>query len=305
MTRDYERSLSPWVLVLGIVLGTPAACLAVSLRLLVPAYGNPFDTDGGEMWDQLIETALVMGSDLHVILNPASGPGMGEIDPNYVDDLGQGPLIDLRNAGGFVIGYIRTSWASRSLADVQDEVDLYFDPAYWRGAGVQIQGIFFDEMSNDLADVGYYQDLRDYVRSHDPDARVVGNPGTSFINNPSGQSIFTVTDYAEAADTLVTFEFNADDYLDNYAPPPWLDDFPADNFAHIVYAESSGSRMVSDMSLAIGRKAGYIYVTDDVLANPYDRLPGYWARQVDAALGLVFADGFESGNPTRWSAEVP
>lgn len=144
----------------------PGECLATGVRILVPAYGNPCCGGGPAMWVQLTATASVMGPDLLVILNPASGPGVGTIDPNYVDDSGQGPFIDFRNAGGVAIAYVRTQWATRSLAEVQSEVDLYFDPAYWRGAGVQIQGIFFDEMSNDLADVGYYQALRDHVRGH-------------------------------------------------------------------------------------------------------------------------------------------
>jgi hypothetical protein len=180
------------------------------------------------MWTQLTETALVMDSDLLLILNPASGPGVSPIDPNFVMEPGQGPLIDFRNAGGAVIGYVRTGWASRPLGEVQDEVDRYLDPAYWRGAGVQVQGIFFDEMSNDLVDAGYYHALRDHVRDHDSSAIVVGNPGTTFVNNRRGQTTWTVSDYADSADTLVTFEFNADDYLSDYTPPPWLADYSAD-----------------------------------------------------------------------------
>lgn len=275
MRTKIKMSLVPLSLLLWIGFTQSTASLAASVRLLVPAYANPCCDGGPLMWTQLTETALVMGSDLHVILNPASGPGTGPIDPNYVNDLGQGPLIDLRNAGGFVLAYVATGYASRSLTDVQDEIDLYFSSAYWRGAGVQIQGLFFDEMSNDLADVGYYQTLRDYVRSHDSGARVVGNPGTSFVNNPSAQSTWTVSDYVASADTLVTFEFNAAEYLQNYSAPSWLADYPTDRFAHIIYGETIESQMVSSMSLAMRRQAGYVYVTDDGLANPYDLLPSY------------------------------
>ena len=60
--------------------------------------------------------------------------------------------------------------------------------------------------------------------------------------------------------------------------------------------------MVHHLSLAIDRKAGFAYVTDDDLAmdNPYDEIPSYWTSEVEAALGLVFADGFESGTVGRW-----
>lgn len=279
----------------------PGKCLATSARLLVPAYGNPCCGGGPAMWEQLTDTASVMGSDLLVILNPASGPGTGMIDPNYVNVSGQGPFIDFRNAGGVAIGYVRTDWAARSLDEVQSEIDLYFDPAYWRGAGVQIQGIFFDEMSNDLADVGYYQTLRDYVRNHAQAAIVVGNPGTSFVNNPSGQSIWSVSDYAEAADTLVTFESTANEYFESYSPPSWLEAYPAERFGNIVYGVATAAQMLNGMSLARQRKAGYAYLTDDVLANPYDDLASYWPAEVEAAQSLIFADGFESGDVGSWS----
>jgi len=252
------------------------------------------------MWAQLTDTASVLGDNLLVILNPASGPGVGLIDPNYVNDSAQGPFIDFRNAGGVAIGYVRTGWAERPLAEVQDEVDLYYDPTYWRGAGVQIQGIFFDEMSNDLADVGYYLTLRDYVRSHEITAIVVGNPGTSFVNNPSGQATWSVSDYAESADTLVTFESTADQYFNNYTPPSWVGSYPAERFGHIVYGVATTNQMSSGMSLARQRNAGYAYFTDDVLVNPYDELASYWEAEVDAARCLIFADGFESGGLTAW-----
>lgn len=284
-----------------LTLAIPASqCQASDTRLLVPAYGNPCCPDGMEMWNRLTDTASMMGDDLLVILNPASGPGMSLIDPNYVNDSAQGPFIDFRNAGGVAIGYVRTDWAARPLAEVQDDVDLYFNPAYWRGAGVQIDGIFFDEMSNDLADVGYYLALRDYVRGLLATAIVVGNPGTTFVNNPSGQTTWLVSDYAESADTLVTFENSADEYVDNYTPPSWVADYPAERFGHIVYAVTTTGEMLQGMSLARQRNASYVYITDDVLVNPYDVLARYWTAEVDAAKRLLFADGFESGDVSSW-----
>ena len=300
LRTSHERGVSLLMLLLCVVFVQPAECQGSSLRLLVPAYANPCCDGGPSMWMQLTETALVMGADVVLILNPASGPGVSPIDPNFVNDSGQGPLLDFRNAGGTVIGYVGTGWASRSLAEVRDEVDLYFDPVYWRGSGVQVQGIFFDEMSNDLADVGYYQELRDHVRSHDPSGIVVGNPGTTFVNNPSGQTLWTVSDYAESADTLVTFESDAGTYHSAYSPPSWLAGYSAGNFAHIVYSVGEVDRLLTNMSLAIRRKAGYVYFTDDMLMNPYDQIPSYWPLEVDAALRLLFADGFESGDLSSW-----
>ena len=99
---------------------------------------------------------------------------------------------------------------------------------------------------------------------------------------------------------LLRYEFSAFDYLNSYSPPSWLASYPAERFAHIVYAQPSAGKMVSDMSLAIARKAGYVYVTADVFSNPYDKLSSYWPREGNAALSLIFADGFDSGTASAW-----
>ena len=296
---ECRRVLTAGVVLVGLGFMQASDCGAQDVRLLVPAYGNPFDAQGLAMWQALTDTATVVGPSLLVILNPNSGPGASPIDPNYVGPDGQGPFIDFRNAGGVAIGYVKTLWAGRPLADAQQDVDRYYDAAYWRGAGVQIDGIFFDEMSNELQDVGYYEALRDYVRALDASAHVIGNPGTSFVDTttPSGWSI---SDYAESVDTLVTFESDYSTYLGNYSPPSWLASYPAERFAHIVYGVTA-AQMASTLDLARQRKAGYVYLTDDSGANPYDVLATYWTSEVDNARSVVFRDGFESGSTGAWS----
>ena len=167
---------------------------------------------------------------LGVIFNPASGPG-DSVDRNYVDEMGNGPLPHVRSAGGIVYGYVPTTFATRDVNIVKADVDKYYDTLY---PGL-IDGIFFDEMSNDLADVGYYQETRDYVRGKSANAQVIGNPGTSSTRNPSGQMKFDVTDYVNSADTLVTFEDFGQVYQNDYAPPSWAADFTAEHFGHIVH----------------------------------------------------------------------
>lgn len=298
--KSYRRNLLTLIVLLLAASSSNARSRTSDFKLLVPAYGNPCCGGGLAMWPQLTDTAASLGPDLVVILNPNSGPGGGEIDPNYIGVNGQGPFVDYRNAGGVAIGYVLTDWAERPSADVKGDIDRYFDPTYWRGAGIQVDGIFFDEMSNDLADVGYYEDLRDYVRGKAVGAMVVGNPGTTFVDNPSGQDQWTITDYGESADTLVVFEQPSNAFFTNYTPPPWLNDFPADRFGHIVYGLDE-DQLLSAISLAVKRKAGWIYLTDDDLPNPYDQLPTYWSELVEAGSSLVFAAGFESGDLSPWA----
>ena len=263
-----------------------AACILLSfsseaganrIDLLVPAYANPCCNDGPLVWTRLINAAAdpTLDLEIHVIFNPASGPGTA-VDPNYINpSTGQGPLNDLMNAGGLTYGYVATTFANKPIADVKAEIDKYFDTLY---AGF-VHHIFFDEMSNDLADVGYFQELRDYVRSKDPNARTIGNPGTSFTNNPSGQSVFTVDDYAQSMDVIATFENTGSAYENNYFVPAWESNYGAEHFAHIVHGQPVWDANL--FALITARKVGLIYVTDDALPNPFDGAVSYWTNELN------------------------
>lgn len=251
-----------------------AGVSSAQVNFLVPAYANPCCVDGPAAWSQLIAFAGNSPNvGVHVIFNPASGPGLAT-DPNFVDGLGNGPLVDLREAGGVTYGYVATTFGARPSAEVLADIDLYYDALY---VGL-LDGVFFDEMSTDLADVGYYAALRDYVKTKDASARVIGNPGVSGVVNPSGQVAFGVTDYAMSMDTIVTFENFGTEYATNYVAPSWVDDFTSDHFAHIVHTQPTWD--TSLVALAASRNAGFLFVTDDVLPNPFDRLGVYTAAEV-------------------------
>jgi hypothetical protein len=255
---------------LGIAMALMVGQAEAAIDVLVPAYSNPCC---GPMWSGLISAAGAGGFTLDVIFNPASGPGTS-IDPNYLKN-GKGPLVDVKAAGGVVYGYVATSYGTKSIAAAEAEIDRYFNTLY---AG-HIDSIFFDEMSNDLSKVGYYQTLRDYVRSKNPTAKVIGNPGTSFVY-ASGSTAFTVADYAASMDVLVTFESTGSQYLTNYTPPSWVSTLSADHFANIVHTQPTWDDSL--VALAAARNVGMFYATNDVLVNPYDQLPSYWNAELAA-----------------------
>lgn len=246
---------------------------AEPVNILVPAYGNPCCDDG--MWSSLIATAGTAGNNfqLEVIFNPASGPGLAR-DPNYLTDVGSGPLASLRDAGGSIVGYVSTSNALRPIADAKADIDAYLTGIY---AGY-VNGLFFDEMSNDLANVGYYRELRDYAASIRTNLRTIGNPGTPYLNNLSGQTAYGAADYVATFDTLLSFENTAAAYANDYVSFAYLEGLDPTKIAHVVHTQGAWNASLIDT--AAGRGAGYIYFTDDVMANPYDRLPTYWTAMV-------------------------
>ena len=266
------RSLPPLFVGLVLTLAGPAG--AGRIDVLVPAYANPCCGGGPRMWASLIDSARDPGRNfgLHAVLNPASGPGLAR-DPNYLDAAGAGPLADFRAAGGLAHGYVATGFGDRDAAAVKADVDAYLSGHY---AGF-VDGIFFDEMSVDLADAGFYQDLNRYVRDRAPDFRTFGNPGTSFTENPSGQTAFTRADHFAAFDATVTFENDAAAYGDGFRSASDLAGSDPARIAHMVHGRAVWDPAL--LPLAADRGAGFLYVTDDSFAadeNPYDALPTYW-----------------------------
>jgi hypothetical protein len=90
------------------------------------------------------------------------------------------------------------------------------------------------------------------------------------------------------ADVLVTFEGSYANYIgapdsqgQDYEPLHWTPADPAQIW-HIVYGATSTESMEHAMSLSEKRGAGYVYVTDAGLPNPFGSLPsaGYWSAEV-------------------------
>ena len=206
------------------------------ISVLVPAYANPCCSGGPAMWSSLLASAAdpQRHFELSVIFNPASGPGVGR-DPNFLDGAGHGPLAGFRAVGGIAHGYVATGNATRSIVDAKADIDAYLTGQY---AGF-IDGIFFDEMSNNLADVSYYRELQRYVHTLKPGAQTFGNPGTPFVTNPSGQTAFLAADYIGSLDTIVAFENSGSDYLNAYTSFPFLEGLEPRKLAHILHSQAT------------------------------------------------------------------
>ncbi|MDY0056241.1 MAG: spherulation-specific family 4 protein [Methyloversatilis sp.] len=231
---------------------------AHALELLVPAYFYPAGS-GAAYWQTLTDSAPAVG--ITAILNPDSGPGSA-LDTNYTT------VVDsLQAAGGRVIGYVHTAYGTRSAATVRAEIDRYY-------ALYGVDGIFIDEMSNDIGQLGYYRSLHDYIRGLDGEGYIVGNPGTQ-----------TAPDYLATADVLVTFESPAAEYA-GYEADAWTQTQDATRFAHLVYEVPDAAAMQAVIARARAMNVGHVYVTDDDISNPWDTLPSYWAAQTAAVAAV-------------------
>ena len=252
------------LLLMGAALATnnPAAATDNTAGFIVPAYGNPCCAGGIPQWSMLATLGNVQHDHLVVITAPTFGTS-GHVDPNYVFANGTGPLVTLLNTGARVIGYVnactnRPDCTSRTLAQVYADIDLYYTPSYWNNHPIQLKGVFFDLMSPDLQDVGFYQQLRDRVLMHDPAAWTVGNPGASGTVNPTNQTTYAEHDYASVFNTLLMYEYNEAYFRSSYTAPTWLNASPSSDLAMVVYDAPTASRMHSDLSLALQRQASWV-----------------------------------------------
>jgi hypothetical protein len=174
-------------------------------------------------------------------LNPS--PGIVILNP----DNGDGPFNTvwqsqadlLRARGVMVLGYVHTDEGSRPVADTEASITNYLNSS---AGAPHVSGIFLDEMSTSCSAEPYYASLYQYIHHVDPAAFVVANPGTA-VNACflSPGSMGTV-------------------------------------FWHLVSGASS-AQMPQLIALAAVRHAGYAYVTDGTLPNPWDSVASYIAAE--------------------------
>jgi hypothetical protein len=232
-------------LTLTSLLFTPTLTLAsVCQTMAIPAYFDP-----GPLWQK---AGTATGVEI-MVMNPDSGVG-SVFNPDYLQ------AVQTSQASGvLVIGYVYTSYGTRSSADVLAEIATYMA---WYG----VDGIFLDEVSSDAELVPHYRQFTDAVRREQ--SLAVLNPGT-----------YPAEEYMQIADVVLTFEGGFEAYR-ALKVPAWVWSYDPSRFWHVVYGVSSGTRMRSALRWSQSRNVGHMYVTNDRLDNPWDTLPSYFAQEL-------------------------
>ena len=227
--------------------------------IILPLYIYP-----GTSWQAVIHAKRTRPSvPIISIINPGTGPG-GFRDPNYVSGIKQ-----LQSAGVTVLGYVFTQYASRKQSAVIADIDAYKN---W----YDVDGIMFDEMSVSPGNEEYYSFLEHHVKSAHMTV-TLGNPGKKA---PPG--------YLGTMDILNIYE---DLGMPGDCPQGDSPIIGREKLSMIAYGVEDFDRSSLE---AISRCVAFLYLTDANLPNPYDRLPTFFSRLVDA-LG-------ETGPPLSSSA---
>ena len=233
------------------------------LEILIPLYIYPDLRSENSRWRAVVEAQSKV--DITAIINPNNGP-LGDISDSRYRDY-QNSIRILRNAKVKVLGYVYTSYGKRDKEQIKADIDKYSQ--YY-----DLDGIFFDEAANTTKDKDFYAQLAAYVRTADKLKTIVLNPGIS-----------TSPAYMDAqhsiADTAVTFEQTYAQWINASGPPDWVYNKMAKRFALLVHTAPDSTAMKRAIDLGHMRHYGYVYVTNDMGANPWDTLPSYWQEMVD------------------------
>lgn len=229
-----------------------------SLGLGVPAYVYPTDP----AWDAFVAGVGTSGG--FIIMNPNSGPGDGE-DSVYAE-----AVAAARASGVVVLGYVATGYGARDGDDVRREVGRYFA---WYG----VDGIFFDEVSGP-EDCTTSEPIYD---SYSKSANEKASSGDAFVVLNPG--LVSCEGYLDRADVLVVAE-DAGSVLVDWEPAAWMSAYGPERFAILAHDVRSESYEAA-LQLALDGGAGWVYVTDDTLPNPWDEVPAFWDDQVAATAG--------------------
>ena len=227
--------------------GFPSTTRAAStpVGVVIPLYTYP--TDGS--WSAVIQAKQAYPNVPFIaVINPNSGPGSSQ-DSNFV----QG-IKNLQTAGIKVVGYVDTAYGGDSISSVEANVNLYHT---WYG----VNGIMFDDMTNQVGYETYYSTLSGYVHSLMPGSISMGNPGTS-----------VPTSFIGTLDVLDVYESSG------YPPLSFITypGFSPTNFSVIVFGVSLSNSFLTSLSGLVS----WVYVTDANLPNPYDALPSYFTSEV-------------------------
>lgn len=248
-------------------------------QIAIPSYIHPKDKP--EAWSELLSYPRDKVSVL--VANIANGPNV-TVNEDWA------PIISKASANGKkMLGYVATGYLGRNsqafttrdgsgdlkswISQIISDVDRWYEQY-----GNSIGGIFFDEglhecgANNEYSEV--YKRINNYTKKKYKNAFTALNPGS-----------IVPKCYEDTMDTLMTYENSYDTYINNYVPNNWTASDPQ-KIWHVVYGVPENEvQRVSKLSSERG--AGLIQITDGVMPNPYNTIPGnsYMQKLMDSVDG--------------------
>ena len=230
-----------------------------------------------------------------------AGPGTSVISDYTKALFNSGGLVD---SGATVLCYIATGYGQKDIATAKIELELWEE--LYPGA---CKGFFFDEASSSASELPYYevafsavafhqcsypvamllilsvivqhmkqwcissrQELAEFARTQViTDAQVVLNPGTPVQDD----------DYYRIADLILSFENTCAAYATSSAPEGQASR-DASQHAVMLHSCAAGADVSALALEAEEQNYGWVFFTDDVMPNPWDKVPLFWQDLVNS-----------------------
>lgn len=175
----------------------------------------------------------------------------------------------LRDTGIIVLGWVDTNYATIPEEDVRKAIDA------WHSFYPDMDGIFFQSMSNQTTDQAYYDNLHNYTRFTVGFSTTCGNAKTTvptgFLNGGT-------------TDVVIVWDGSGLDVVDStYSQYNIMENNTLGVSAFA--APTLNTAWISQM----GQYVGWVYMTSDSDTIPYDSLPSYFTQMVEhiASLGAI------------------
>lgn len=216
-----------------------------SSTLYVPLFIYPGPT-GIKQWERV---AAVKREYPWLRIVACINPNNGDFDAPNADF--QKGIDLLAKAGVEMIGYIYTNYGARPIEEVKARIVSY------RTHYPAITGIFLDEMkANEPGFEAYYKAITTYAKGF-----VVGNPGSAMIES-----------YVNTVNCTLIYESEGLLSLKDVWGRTFGGKYSKSNFGIIPHT----SPFDKDWVMQVCKMCDLVYVTSDVMANPWDSLPPYF-----------------------------
>ena len=233
---------------------SPVVQRTTPMGVLVPLYGYPlvssgsgasYTTSENPAWTQVAASAAAVPT--VAVINPRNGPVACSSPSSATLAAFEQGISALHAAGVTVLGYVHTSYGQRDPSLVAADVQTY---AQCYG----VDGVFFDEVSNQASLASYYAEAAAVVRQ---DIKPASGRAAQVAINPGTYPASTI---AATADITVMHESEDVNIL---AVPASLSSYPPSQFAYLALGLGDLPQVQSStLSTLYQQGVGYVYLTD-------------------------------------------
>ena len=224
------------------------------VSLIIPLYIYPTTVNPqtkNTYWDDVANRSSI-NTKITAIINPSNGDHGKYLDENFKKGIKK-----LKVSGISVVAYTYTKYAHREQDLIKKSIDFYKKE-------YQVDAFFLDEVNSSKEAMPYYKEIQNYINKSSKSNEIILNPGVVpddiMMNDTSMQRVIFEGEYK----TFINEKNRAE-----------VSEQSREYNVCLIYNVAKED-MEDTINLAIVKRCGQLYITDDSEENPWDTLPSYW-----------------------------